>query len=820
MRYRHVLRRLAKTPGFTFLTALTLALGIGANTAIFSVIEGVLLKPLPYAHPEQLVALWHTAPGINIPEVNMAPSLYFTYREQSRVFQDVGLWGTDSVGFTGRGEPQQIAVLNVTDGILPMLGVHPLLGRMFSADDCHEGNHLTVILTYGFWQRYFGGSPSAIGQNIVINSRPREIIGVMPKDFRFLDAKPLLLSPMMFDRAKVTLGQFGFAGIARLKPGVTLADANRDVARLLPISFASFPAPPGFSANMFEKTRMAPMLRTLLADVTGDIGRTLWLIMGALGVVLLIACANVANLLLVRAGGRQQELAVRAALGAGWGEIARELMVESLTLSALGGMLGLGLAFAGLRLLQTLAPAHLPRLADISINLPVLLFTLALSVAAGALFGAIPVWKYAGAHVARELRGGGRTGTESRERHRARSILVVAQVAFAMVLLIAAGLTIRSVQALRSVQPGFTELSHIQTLRLFIPQAQVKDPLPVARQQKEILDRVAAIPGVQSAALASVLPLDGDGWHDPIYAQDKVYDASSLPPIRRFKFVTPGYVSAMGAGLAAGREFTWTDVFEQRPVAMVSQNVARELWGSPAAAIGKRIRENKTSSWREVVGVVADMRDDGIDHPAAQAAYWPPLMQHFEGDDGRGGFVMRGMAVVIRTPRAGTQSFLAELRSAVWAVNSNLPLVDVRTMREIYEKSLARSSFTLVMLAIAGIMALGLGMIGLYGTISYSVAQRTREIGIRMAMGARQTALAGMFLRDGLALTGLGIVCGLGGAVAVTRAMRSLLFDVKPIDPLTFVVAPAALIAAALLASLIPALRVSSVDPLESLRAD
>jgi predicted permease len=817
MRYRHVLRRLARTPGFTAITVLTLALGIGANSAIFSVIEGILLKPLPYPHSEQLIGLWHTAPGVHIDELNMAPSLYFTYREQNHSFQDVGLWNTDSDSVTGHGEPEQTPSLDVTEGTLPLLGVRPALGRLFSLRDCQSGSPNTVILTYGYWQSHFGGAASAVGQRLIVNGTPREIVGVLPQSFRFLDFKPQLIMPYQLNRADVHLGQFSYSGMARLKPGVTIAQANLDVARMIPIAMSSFPPPPGYSAKMFSEARIAPILRPLLRDVTGDIGDTLWILMGTIGIVLLIACANVANLLLVRAGGRQQELAVRAALGAGWGEIARELMTESMTLGLCGGAAGLGLAYGGLRLLVAIAPAHLPRLNDISIDGPVLLFTLIVSLLAGVLFGAIPVLKYAGPHLASELRGGGRALSQSRERHRARSVLVAGQVALAMVLLIAAGLTIRSFQALHNVQPGFTRPEQIQTLRIYIPEAQVKEPVEVARQQQEILNRIAAIPGVSSAGLSTIVPLDGMGWHDPIYAQDKTYAESTLPPLRGFKFVSPGLLATMGTPLVAGRDFSWTDVYQKRPVAMVAENVARELWRTPAAALGKRIRQDLKSPWREVVGVVADERDDGLNRPAASSAYWPLLMDGFAGDSL---FIARGTSIVIRSSRAGTESLLSEVRRAVWAVNPNLPLANVRTMAEIYEKSMARTSFTLVMLAIAGGMALALGMIGLYGTISYSVAQRTREIGIRMAMGAQRGTLTGMFLRHGLALSTIGILCGLAAAAAVTRAMKSLLFEVKPVDPLTFALAPAALIAAALLASYLPALRATAVDPMEALRAD
>ncbi len=488
---------------FTFITLATLAIGIGANTAIFSVIEGVLLKPLPYPHPEELIGVWHTAPGVNIPLLNASPSMYFTYREQSHTFQDVALWNSGNVTVTGLAEPEQVPFLHVTDGLLPILQVQMALGRSFSrAEDTPAGPE-TAILTYGYWQRRFGGDPAAIGKNIVVDGTARQIIGVLPQDFRFLNLKPSLVLPYRFNRSEVNLGNFSFQAIARLKPGVTLEQANADAARMIPIWFRSFPAPEGFSLQMFEKARIAPRMQPLKQDLVGDIGNVLWVLMGTIGMVLLIACANVANLLLVRAEGRQQELSVRAALGAGWGQIARELLFESITLGLLGGVLGLGLAYAALRLLVSMGPANLPRLEEISIDPMVLLFTLAVSLAAGVMFGLIPVFKYATPHLSGGLRSGGRNSSQSRERHRARSVLVVVQVSLALVLLIGSGLMIRTFQALKHVQPGFTDPEQIQTLRISIPSAQVPEPTRVVRMQQDMIEKIAAIPGVQSVGFMS-----------------------------------------------------------------------------------------------------------------------------------------------------------------------------------------------------------------------------------------------------------------------------------------------------------------------------
>jgi putative ABC transport system permease protein len=817
MRLRQVLRRLLQLPLFTSVAVFTLAIGIGANSAIFSVIEGVLLKPLPYPEPDSLIVLDHSAPGVNIKNAGAAPFLYFTYREDGRVFQDVGLWTSDTVSVTGLAEPEEVRCVDVSDGVLPILGARAALGRLFSKDDDRPGSAETVVLTAGYWRARLGGDASVIGRRIRLDGRPREVIGVLPDTFRFLGEKPVMFLPLRLDRSKVRLGQFSYAGLARLKPGATLDGATADVARMIPLSLTRFPAFPGFSVKMFEDARLAPNLRLLKADIIGDVGSVLWVLMGTIGMVLLIACANVANLLLVRAEGRQQEFAIRAALGASRGRIAYELLVESVMLGILGGVLGIGLAYAAVRTLVALAPGNLPRLDEIGVDGIVLLFTLAISVASGLVFGAIPIVKYAGPHVASRLRGGGRTASASRERHRARSVLVIVQVALALVLLVGSGLMIRSFSALRHVDPGFRHPEQIQTLRLAIPETQVKDPVAVVHMQQAILEKIAAIPGVISVGLTTTVPLASSGWHDPIFAQDKTYQASKIPALRMYKFVSPGLIATLGNTLVAGRDFTWSDAYEKRPVAIVSENLARELWGQPQAALGKRIRENLSGQWREVIGVVNDERDDGFDQKAPSIVLWPLMMSDFEGD---AVFVRRSAAFMIRSSRTGSAGFVSEIGHAVWAVNPELPLASVRTLDAVLSASMARTSFTLVMLAIAGGMALLLGVAGIYGVLSYSVSQRTREIGIRIAIGAQRADVTRMFLRYGLRLAAVGIACGLAAAAALTGLMRSLLFEVSPIDPFTYVLVSLGLILTALLASYVPAVRATAVNPVTALRAE
>jgi predicted permease len=819
-RIRQVFRRLARTPLFTAITLITLAVGVGANTVIFSVINAVLIKPLPYSHPEQLIGVWHNAPGVGMKHVNMAAFLYFIDREQSTTLQDIGVYDGDSVSLTGMGEPEHLTGLDVTSGTLPILGVTPAVGRLFTRADDSPGNPETVLISYAYWRKKFGSDPSVINRVITVDGRPRQIIGVLPKGFHFLDWEDAaIFMPFQWDRTKTKLGNFSQKGLARLKPGVTLAQANADLNRLVPIAIRSFPAPEGFSAKIFEHVGLAVDIRPLKEDVVGDIGNVLWVLMGSIAVVLLIACANVANLLLVRVEGRRQELAIRSALGAGWKRIATDLLFESMVIGMLGSLLGLGLAYAALQALIAMAPTGLPRLQEIGIDLPTLLFTLALALFTSLLIGAIPVFKYAGAHINSSLREGGRGQSQSREQHRTRNALVILQVALALVLLICSGLMIRTFNALIHVAPGFTDPDTLQTFSFVIPESRVPetDQPGVIRMEQEIEEKLASLPGVKQVAFGSAVPMNGSSSNDLLYAQDRAYAEGQLPPIRRFKYISPGYFSTLGTPLIAGRDFAWTDLYGKRPVAVISDNFAREYWHDAQNAIGKRIRVASTDDWREIVGVVGDTHDDGVSQPATTAVYWPALMSHFEGPDDR---VQRYITVVLRTPRAGSQAFMKEVQQAVWSVDGDLPLADVRTLGSLYTKSMARTSFTLIMLSVAGGMALLLGVVGIYGVISYAVSQRTREIGIRMALGAQRNSITGMFVRHGLLLTGIGIAFGLAAAFATMRLMSSLLFNVSPVDPMTYTIIPFGIAAIAWLACYLPSRRAATVDPVNALRAE
>jgi predicted permease len=689
------------------------------------------------------------------------------------------------------------------------------MGRWFSQAEQEPRGAKSIILSYGYWERRFGGDRGVIGRSIQVDSQASEIVGVMPRGFQMVDQDFDFFVPLAPDRTNQDFAPFGFFGIAWLKPGITIDQANADITRLLPVWMDSW----GSNGRFFEKWRITPNSLSLKQQVVGQVGSVLWVVMATVGLVMLLASVNVANLLLVRADSRQQELSIRAALGAGRARIARELLTESMLLGVLGGVFSIGVAYGGLRLLKALGPGELPRLNEVSLNGDSVLFTLLLSVFSALLFGSIPAVKYAYAKASDALSRSSRTASSNRERNRSRNVLVVAQVAIALVLLVSAVLMIRTFIALRNVEPGFSDAAHVQTMRTAIPSSMVPDEQMVTRVENDIVDRIAAIPDVSAVGFAAAVPLDGiDANWNQLQVEGKVYDINK-PKMRLYDYVSPGYFNAMGIHLVAGRDFNWVDNYSLRHKLIVSESFAHEAWGSAANAIGKHARQSNRNPWDEVIGVVADVHQHGVDEKAPIIIYWPVLMYIPYIEKPTLG-AERNITFAVRSRRAGSEAFLNQLQQSVTSVNPNLPVAGVRTMQEVYGQSLARQSFTLVMLGIAGTMALALGIIGIYGVISYAISQRTREIGIRMALGAKKSELVWMFVRSALVLTGIGTAIGLGAAAALMRFMQTLLFGISPLDLVTFTAVPMILIAAAALASYLPARRTAAIDPVEALRAE
>jgi predicted permease len=825
----YALRGLPRRPAFTLAAVLTLAVGIGATTAIFSVVYSVLIKPLPYPNADELVRIRYSAPGINLPDLQASSNMYLTYREESRAFADIGLWQQSSATLSDGGESERVNVLRVTDGTLQALGVQPGHGRWFTEQEhgpAPEGP-APIILSHAFSQRRFGAGEAAVGRDLSIEAPggngawpsigPSRVVGVMPPDFRFLDVTPPpdVIIAVRLDPARQAHGVYQWEMLARLTPGVTLNESRADVDRMLPIWRDAWPPFPGTSRADFESMRITPIVRPLKDDLVGGVASMLWLLMGAIGAVLLIACANIANLMLVRADARRTELAVRAALGALPARIAREVFIESLCVGVAGSVFGLLLAYFGLQGLVAMGPSSLPRLHEIAVYPPVLGFAAAASLASTLAFGSIAALKYAfGSDRPAMLTARG--SSAGRQQGRVRSALVVVQVALALLSIVSAALMARTFQALSEVDPGFSDPATIQTAKTWIPTSQFHDPAQYTAMQREMIDKIAALPGVEAVGFSDAVPIEWSGMSTGIAVEGQ---ASTVAAQQRIKFVSPDYFEAMGTRVIAGRDITWADVEAGGRVAVISEGYARALGGEPRDALGKRIRLAAFSQnpWREVIGVVQNVHESGLYEAPPGMVYWPVLTENMFSNPTVGTPVA---TFAIRSTRAGTAAFVQEIRAAIRSVSASVPIAGERTMQELYSGSMARTSFTLVMLAVAGAMALTLGVIGIYGVIAYGVAQRMREIGIRSALGADPRRLEKMFLLHGLALSGAGALLGVAVAAASSRSMASVLFGVEPLDAGAFFAATGVVLTAAALASYVPARRAANVNPIETLRAE
>ena len=829
---RYALRNLPRRPAFTLAAVLTLALGIGATTAIFSVVYSVLIKSLPYPEAGELVRIRHAAPGLGAADMSASTNMHITYSQENRAFAAIGLWRDESATLTDRGEAERVRALRVTDGTLQALRIQPMRGRWFTEQEHEPGadGPAPVILSHAFWQRRFGGDEGALGRELSMDSpsgngtlslgASAQVVGIMPPGFQFLDAAPQpdIIIPVRLDPARQAHGIHSWQMLARLKPGVTLAEAQADLDRIRPIWAEAWPLFPGMTAEQFANWRLGPVAHPLLDDLVRGVSSMLWVLMGAIGAVLLIACANIANLMLVRADARGPEFAVRAALGARPLQVARELLVESLVLGAAGSAVGLMIAYAGLRALVAIGPSDLPRLQEIAVHPPVLAFTVAISLASALVFGSITALKQALQPNA-PLSGGARGASASRARSATRSTLVVVQVALAVVLAVSAALMIRTFQALSDVDPGFSDPTTIQTARIWVPPGVSADGEQITRIEHEMLDKITAIPGVTRAGFASQIPMDAGGNNGPVAVEGQTAAPGETLPVRRWIRVSPGYFSAMGTRLVAGRDVTWSDLEAGGRVALVSEDFAGELAAEPAGALGKRVRVGPfvDDAWREVVGVVQNVQLDGLSGTAPSAVYVPVLTASMFNVPVVG---TPTVAFAIRSERAGASTFVEEIRQAVRSVSASVPVAQERTMRDLYAASLARTSFTLVLLGVAGAMALALAVIGIYGVIAYVVSQRTREIGIRSALGARPQQLERMFLRQGLALTAVGLTVGVVAAIALGRLLSSLLFGVGPLDVVAYIAAVGVTVVAAGLATYLPARRAAATDLVQTLRAE
>jgi predicted permease len=810
---RHGARRLLRTPGFTTISIITLALGIGATAAILSIVHAILLRPLPYDQADDLVVVWHASEALGYDRIRMTTAMFLTIEEDQAVFEQFGAWTAGSVTVTGLAEPESVDIISVSAGVFPALRVRAELGRLFQSTDVHHEAPFTTVLSHGYWQARFGSDPSVIGRVLTLDGVSTEVIGVLPAGTRFLDRSPDLYLPLQVDPENAALLSFDFNGLARLKPGIDPETVRTDLSRTL------IPSVERYGWTTPERARefgLTPNVQPLREQVVGNIASTLWVLLGAVGLVLLLAFVNVANLLLVRAEARRREVAVRKALGAGRNRIARHFAAETVLLGLAGGAAGIGLAYVALNVLLRMAPASLPRTSEIGLSPTVLLATLGLAVGAGLLFGLISVSGREGKNLATALREGGRSRTSGKSSQRTRSALASLQVALALVLLLGSALMLRSFLALRSVDPGFERPEEVLTFRLTIPGADVPEDDAAIEMQRQIVERLAAIPGVTSVGLASGFAMEHRSHGNELYL-DGSRIAEGLEPSINYKAIGADYFEAMEIPLLAGRPIRWDDITDRRPVGLITENLARRHFGDPASALGRRIRHTPDEQWREVIGVVGDVRDDGLASEAPGVAYWPMAVNDFLQFPS---WVRRNMAYVLRTEVLPPTVLLPQVREAVWSVNPNLPLAGVRTLDEVVRRDVAPTEFVMTLLLVAAAVALVLGAVGVYGVISYSVAQRTREIGIRMALGATAGDVKRLGLRHGLVIAGAGGLLGALLAFVLGRAMTALLYGVTASDPLSLAAISALLLSIVLAAAYVPARRATRVEPTVALRTE
>lgn len=800
---RFGLRTLVKSPGFTIVAVIALALGIGANSAIFSVVNAILLRPLPYKNPNQLVVVWENATHLGFPKDTPSPANFLDWRQQSTVFEGMSAFAERSFNLTGVGEPERLDGRRVSANLFDVLGVKPIIGRTFVAEEDQPGTKV-VLLNESLWKRRFGSDPSVIGRAVNLNGEPYTVVGVLPHTVRLLTSgnwRDQVWVPLAFPSKEAASRSAHYLEvIARMKPRVTLPKAQAEMDTIAARLAQQYPE---------TNKRIGAVVRPLHEEIVGKMKSPLLILLGAVAFVLLIACANVANLLLARAAVRQKEIALRLALGANRMRLTKQLLVESVLLSLVGGVAGLGLAYFGLNILTRFIPHDVAQADTITIDTKVLLFTLAVAVITGLIFGLAPATQASHFNLNETLKEGGRDSGAGARGKRLRNSLVMAEVAISFILLVGAGLLINSFIHLRNLDPGF-RADHLLALNVDLSEVKYPDSQRRTTFFAEVTRRVQTLPGVQSVAVAGNLPFTYNG-DSTFIAVEGVPD----PPVDQwpdviYRTVGPGYFATMGIPLVRGRDFKDQDTLDTTPVVVISEKTAKHYWPNEDP-IGKRLKPGATTNatpWRTVIGVVKDVRqNDFIAEPKMQMYFSYRQMKDLAAN-----------ALVVRTS-VDPLSLGTSVRNAIWSVDKDQTVANIDSMEHIVAGAVARQRFSMLLLAIFAGLALVLAAVGIYGVMSYSVAQQTREIGIRIALGAQRRDVLRMTVKEGLKLVGAGLLIGLTSAFLLTRVMESLLFGISATDPVTFGIICVVLLMVAALASYIPALRATTVDPMVALRA-
>jgi putative ABC transport system permease protein len=802
---RYGVRVLAKSPVFTAIAVLTLALGIGANTAVFSVVNGVLLRSLPYQDPERIITIWHPSRGGHT--LGLTDVEFFDIRDRNQVFEEVAAYATGATNFTGAGEPERVTATWVSAGFFQVLGVQPSLGRVFTADEDKPDFAPVVVLSYGLWQRRFGADQNAIGRQVSLNGISRTVIGVMPPGFQFESREVEMWLPLGLDPANVEPGSRSYPAIGRLRPGVNLEGARVEInavaAQLAEEYKTRFPR----GANATSSLNLIPLHELIV----GDVRPALLLLLASIAFVLLIACSNVANLQLARGAARQKEMALRLALGAGRLRIIRQLLTESLILSVLGGAGGLLLAYWGVGALLALAPASLPRTGEVGIDSMVLFFTLAVSLLAGIVFGLAPGLRFSHPDLQASLKEGGRL-TVGNSGYRTRHLLVISELALAVVLLAGAGLMMKSFIRLLNVDPGF-DSRNVLTARISLPQSKYTQHQQVDAFYKQVLERLGAAPGVEVTGVVTVLPMSGLNSNASFEIEGKPRASDEVAQNADYRMVSSDYFRAMGIPLLNGRHFAASDQEGAPAVVIINEAMMHAFWPGEEP-LGKRINMGVPGSpWLTIVGIVKDVK-----HKALNVASKPELyFLHSQNAYGQAFGVYRSMMLAVRGG-ADPSALTGVVKSAIQAIDKDVPVAKIETMESVLSTSVAQPRFTMLLLMIFAVVALVLAAVGIYGVMSYSVGQRKHEIGIRMALGAQRRDVLRLIVGQGMGMAVIGIGVGLGLAFALTRVMSGLLFEVSPTDTVTFALIALLPLMVALAAILLPTRRALKVDPMVALR--
>src|SRR5215510_3013950 len=806
---KYGVRKLLKDRSFTAVAVFALSLGIGANSAIFSVVNSVVLRPLPYKDSDRLVTIYSSLRQTGLEKIVVSAPELADFREQNNSFDQVAAYDFQGVNVTGGDEPERIRASLLSPNLLPVLGINPIIGRGFAPDEDQPGQSQVTVLSYSIWQRRFAGEPNVIGKTLEIDGKSIEVIGVMPFDFRFPDPDTELYLPLTIDPELLTENNRGshfLNVVARLKPGVSIDRAQADmntIAQRMSIEHSST-----------YRTGYGASVIAMRDDIVGEVRPTLLILLGAVGFVLLIACANVANLLLARGVARQKEVAVRTALGATRPRLIRQLLTESTILAIIAGGLGLLLALWGVEFLVSLSPASIPRLNEISLDARVVAVTMSVSLLTGLLFGLAPAMQFSKPDLNETLKDVGRNSTDGRQRQRLRGLLVISELALSVVLLIGAGLMIRSFIRVQVADPGFNA-ENLLTMRLSLPRSKYPDFNRQTRFFQDLIERIQAQPGVQSTATINVLPLSGSTADRSFKIEGRNVIQGEPGPDEELRFISPGYFSTMGIPLLRGRAFTQRDNSESPRVAIVNQALADRYWSRDA--IGKRIAysglgEGKPN-WCEIIGVAGNVKHLGPDIPAKPEVYLPFLQPLFSTATSTIG----PMYLVTRTATQ-PEALTGAVRGAIESVDSNQPVSNVRTMAQRISTALAQRRFNMLLLGIFAGVALLLASIGIYGVMSFAVTQRTRELGIRMALGASASDVLRLVLGQGLALTLIGVAGGLAASFVLTSLINSLLYEVSSTDSLTFAAVSVILIIVSTGACFVPAVRAMKVDPMVALK--